>query len=83
MNYPNGQCDGLGVATPGALSRTFWFQPQRSEFGEGLAVFWGNTQAFPYGHLLAPVWTRVALVRKANVRLLWRKLEGGAAGSTS
>lgn len=66
VNYPNGQCGGVGVATPGALSRTFWFQPQRSEFGAGLAVFWGNTQAFPYGHLLAPVWTRVALVRKAN-----------------
>ncbi len=66
VNYPNGQCQGVGVATPGALSRTFWFQPQRSEFGAGLAVFWGNTQAFPYGHLLAPVWTRVALVRKAN-----------------
>lgn len=66
VNYPNGQCDGVGVATPGALSRTFWFQPQRSEFGAGLAVFWGNTQAFPYGHLLAPVLTRVALVRKAN-----------------
>jgi len=66
VNYPNGQCEGVGVATPGALSRTFWFQPQRSEAGAGLAVFWGNTQAFPYGHLLAPVWTRVALVRKAN-----------------
>ena len=66
VSYANGQCNGLGIATSGALSRTFWFQPQRSEFGAGLAVFWGNTQAFPYGHLLAPVWTRVALVRKAN-----------------
>jgi hypothetical protein len=25
---------------------------------------------------------RCALVRKANVRLLWRKLEGGAAQNT-
>lgn len=68
VNYPNGQCDGEGVASdPRASSRrSFWFQPQRSEAGAGLAVFWGNTQAFPYGHLVAPVWTRVALVRKAN-----------------
>ena len=68
VNYTNGQCDGEGVASdPRASSRrSFWFQPQRSEAGAGLAVFWGNTQAFPYGHLVAPVWTRVALVRKAN-----------------
>jgi hypothetical protein len=26
---------------------------------------------------------RCALVRKANVRLLWRKLEGGAAASNT
>ncbi len=66
VSYGNAQCDGVGVAAPGALSRTFWFQQERTEAGAGLAAFWGRRQTFPLGFLEAPAWSQVVLVRKAN-----------------
>jgi hypothetical protein len=64
--YGNAQCDGVGVAAPGALSATFWFQQERTEAGGGLAAFWGKRQTFPGGLLNPAVFTPVALVRKGN-----------------
>lgn len=64
--YGNAQCDGVGVATSGALSATFWFQQERAEAGAGLAAFWGKRQTFPGGLLNPAVFTPVVLVRKGN-----------------
>lgn len=66
VTYGNAQCDGVGVAATGALSRTFWFQQERTEAGTGLAAFWGKRQTFPGGLLNPAVFTPVVLVRKAN-----------------
>ncbi len=66
VSYGNAQCDGVGAAATGALSRTFWFQQERTEAGAGLAAFWGKRQTFPGGLLNPAVFTPVVLVRKAN-----------------
>lgn len=66
VTYGNAQCDGVGVAASGALSRTFWFQQERTEAGAGLVAFWGKRQTFPGGLLNPAVFTPVVLVRKGN-----------------
>ncbi|MES2610305.1 MAG: hypothetical protein V4679_08710 [Pseudomonadota bacterium] len=66
VSYANAQCDGVGVAASGALSRTFWFQQERTEAGAGLVANWGKRQTFPGGLLNPAVFTPVVLVRKAN-----------------
>lgn len=66
VNYRNAQCEGVGIALAGPLSGTFWFEPQRTETGAGLAAFWGQRQTFPGGLLNPAVFTPVVLVRKGN-----------------
>jgi DNA-binding transcriptional LysR family regulator len=65
--------EGLGIAWVPQLS-------VRAELARGELVVCGG----PQWHVPLEIRLyRCALVRKANVRLLWRKLEGGAAGSGS
>ena len=62
--------EGLGIAWVPQLS-------VRAELARGELVVCGG----PQWHVPLEIRLyRCALVRKANVRLLWRKLEGGAAG---
>jgi DNA-binding transcriptional LysR family regulator len=65
--------EGLGIAWVPQLS-------VRAELARGELVVCGG----PQWHVPLEIRLyRCALVRKANVRLLWRKLEGGAAGSST
>ncbi len=64
--------EGLGMAWVPQLS-------VRAELARGELVVCGG----PRWHVPLEIRLyRCALVRKANVRLLWRKLEGGAAQNT-
>ncbi|MNG35374.1 HTH domain transcriptional regulator QseD [compost metagenome] len=65
--------EGLGIAWVPQLS-------VRAELARGELVVCGG----PQWHVPLEIRLyRCALVRKANVRLLWRKLEGGAASPAS
>lgn len=48
------------------LSRTFWFQQERTDANAEFSAFWGKRQTYPHGVLAEPVWSEVVLVRKAN-----------------
>ncbi|MES2611120.1 MAG: hypothetical protein V4679_12810 [Pseudomonadota bacterium] len=66
VTYRSDQCNGVGVAAQGELSRSFSFHQDRAEANAEFSAFWGRRQTFPGGFLAPPAWSQVVLVRKAN-----------------